>query len=197
MPNPTDSDEFNQELFKGAARHAVKSVWHEFSNRAKADVQTAPRKAVFASEDCRKGELVLVGASSSFGVALAAKMPTTAYDAGPAHKKGYRVYIAPAKLVAEATRNESGGTKNPRSVVPHWLIQPTTDPKVANMERSGHKQEVAAGNEMINIPVPILKNSKAVKQGDQLLLYGPEKVVGLKREPSGPKSLGAKKKPRL
>ena len=64
------------------------------------------------------------------------------------------------------------------------------------MERSGHKQEVAAGNGLIKLAAPILKNSKAVKQGDQLLLYEPEKVVGLKRELSVPRSPVATKKAR-
>ena len=65
-------------------------------------------------------------------------------------------------------------------IVPHWLVRNTGDTDRGNMQQSTLKcmSSFTAGREAVQNPIviPILQNSRALAEGDELLVYR-EKLV--------------------
>jgi len=83
-------------------------------------------------------------------------------------------------------------------IVPYWLVRPTTDKQTANMQIATMKSTVtiAAGDKESPeeaIMIPIMENFKALKAGDELLVYkGPTHVAAEPLAPA-PKAVPASK----
>ena len=83
-------------------------------------------------------------------------------------------------------------------VAPYWLVRETDDSDRANMHRSTLKctMSFTAGKESAAaIVIPILQNSRFVKEGDELLVYDADLAKApASIEPVQPKEKAAKKK---
>ena len=78
-------------------------------------------------------------------------------------------------------------------IVPFWLVRSTGDKDRANMHYTTMKCTVAitAGKEEANdeqILIPILQNSKQLKEGDELLIYHEQEVKTFTIEPAAAES---------
>ena len=142
------------------------------------DVQTKPRRAVYATGKFAKGELKLVATTISIGFAdVEAKVPSNSYVVGEcviSEAKSAFAYVSAGKHVFPEGDNEF-------SLVPFWFVENTHDPTKANVELGEIAVEVSGSVKKTEakarvIKVPIWTNTKVIQSGEEILHFKAEKT---------------------
>ena len=168
------------ELLKSKIRLAIDAAGEErAADLQYIEVQTKPRRAVYATEQFTKGELKLVATSTNIGFAASADtIPSSSFPLGKftVSEKQLLGYVSAGKHVYP-----SGGTDE-FSLVPFWFVGDTADPTKANVELSEVACEVTASvkraeGQSMTVKVPIWINTKVIHPNDEIIYFKAEKRV--------------------
>ena len=139
------------------------------------EVQTMPRKGVFALAKFKAKELRLV--PRSMAVWTSPNKPTVPSNMGEVckhPKTGAPIYGTIGQNVGLKL---DASTDRP-SIAPYWFVETTTDASMANLEYASMAVAVSTsckkgdGDEVL-MHVPVLQNTKKVDIGDELLIHKP------------------------
>ena len=136
-------------------------------------------KHIFAADKYPTGHLKLVPHSQTISIAAdggRAKSQTTARVT-----IGGETFTVALSAGSLPKPSQSGKPFAKAFVVPYWLVRETDDSDRGNMHRSTLKctMSFTAGKESTAedaIIIPILQNSRAVKEGEELLVYNGDLV---------------------
>ena len=135
-------------------------------------IQTKPKRAVIATDDHDKHDLMLVAASPSVShVTDVKKIPEAAVRLGTKKICGVDVYFyVTGYCSVPETRKEVGNNDWMKNFcAPYWLVQPTEHANKANMELINKPGCVGT------LPVPMMRNCKAVPSKHEFLIFKAKK----------------------
>lgn len=160
------------ETMKGFIRLALNAKLGEMK-APNVEVQETPKKGVFATNAIAKDDLSLLGWTPYIFVASQGKSPPSGCIALgsvtlPKEVGGFTAKVA----LACAPYN------SPNMIVPFWIVQSTEDTAKANMCLRTEKIEMIKGS----LQVPMMQNKRALKAGEELLIYNPERKKGIGKD---------------
>ena len=150
---------------------------------------------VFAAAKYPAGGLKLVSYSGNlYNVAVEGKekVPSGAYIQLKIRMKEVTGHVFTATFTAASAPKADATTAFAKElIVPFWLVRSTSDKERANMHRSTvpYKASMATGKEESTcdpVQVPILQNTRPLKEGEELLTYSEVEVPKHSIEPQVP-----------
>ena len=163
------------ELAKSRMKLAIDAAFQQRKGDLQGiEIQTLPRKGVFAVAKIKAKELKLV--PRSLAVALSPTKPTHPNHMGEVAKdpsKGAPLYgvIQPQFPSAESLKQG-----NPQ-LTPYWFVETTSDTSMVNLEYASMAVAVLTSckddDDKAVMHVPVLQNTKAIDIGDELFVFKP------------------------
>ena len=158
-------------------------VLYEWStgNQPKFDYELLPKKKVLARIGYAKEKAIIYPLTGQIGTHKPGKKPTTAvqvnYQGDTFADDRFHLTCPRTILPKEAIEAVSGEAKkqdDSPSIVLFWIVRRACEKEETNLKlvyetfTAGLTQN---GARPVTIEMPVLKNSKAIKKGDELVLY--------------------------
>ena len=167
-------------IIKATAVLAIHSAWCDETLES-SDAKVMMPKSVATNKAFKVGALVLSPGIQTVqvkDVKVDEKMPlytpsnlilgTTTIDE--------KVYAVVASGVSPHIKKENCRNTKPTTIVPYWMVDVTKDEAEANMKLSMDVSKHTIDIADLNVKVPLIRNSKALKVGDKLVLFVPPPV---------------------
>jgi hypothetical protein len=185
IPQPPVIKDAKLEFSKAAIRMSMSYVWDDMGEQPVDVLVTGKGKhpvfRVFASSAVNKNKMKLMAFSPQVG-ATTDNIPTNAHAVDVEVERGddtYKLYVSPPKMVlpkavaAKLDLTDEGGPL----IVPFWIVRHTQDSAKVNAERTSLAYDVKVpgmSTTMFKFSVPVVTNTRALKIGEELLLYKAE-----------------------
>lgn len=203
---PIDTLDVKSELWKARARLAVEAAYTEES-KGSVRIRTKPSKGVVTTEPAKVRAIKLVPMTTSIMVTKEndqTKGPTRIEHAFDFNKEPYGLTLVCPKLNVEERQVAVEGTCRPGAAPAlfgpaYWFVQPTRDAAEANMDTSNVKIPIDVHGAGMKLSIPIMQNSKALKEGEELFYYKPlpkASAASASRTPAAPKEASCKRAPK-
>jgi hypothetical protein len=160
--SPHVSKEFACFRMKAVIMEELCELTHKYKDvNASLKVFVKPKKFVVSTDKFAIGKLILVPSTLKVESG-SGSMASNAVDLGMISEQ--RFWLSPTvnmPLRAGAV---------PAFIAPFWFIETSSEMKEANMEFTHFSKKLGGGSES-KFTVPVLKNTKAIKDGDRLCFY--------------------------
>ena len=169
------------EFIKSSIRVLLKNAFrlHQPTTKVDLKIKDNDNKTVFASRDYAAGKLKLVPFSKYVSIEKEKKaysgFPLARVDINVLGPQGVTYVASVQRMDIKEIDRKKKKPLGDALAVPYWLVRCVRDKNIANMRQSSMActLEVGAGGEAADQPVnlPILHNVKALKEGDELVLF--------------------------
>ena len=177
-PEPSMNFEVWSEMEKSRVRLVVLEAYESFNTDRDVQIQTEPTKAVLARGDIIEGKLCLVPLTTAVQLSVAEpQQAARVCRAGLKHPKTQEpIFVAlsaPRLSFSQVSRRTGtcSATVQEELVVPYWVVRTTADSNEANTTYAYMNVPMVIGNIEYTYHVPVLKNTKALANGEELLVY--------------------------
>jgi hypothetical protein len=171
---PTDAFWWKLEYHKSIVRLALHELWLEnVATSNQLQVMVKPSRAVFAADNLKPHSVIAPLGSCVFieegSKALSGYVPMDyAFD----HKgKTWTGHLC--------KKEEMNSNGKEVFFAPYFFIRTVGDGSLANVQHGVYKVQLTVLAKQVSISIPILRNSKAIKNSSELLLYKAEEAIKL------------------
>ena len=178
VPNAAQTKDARVEAVKSKLRSALYDMYTLSDSNDKLRVHIKPQRGVIVKDNVKNGELRLVPMSPNIGVAAKVNIPTSAIACGEM-VDDQNAFILP-KI---HNRKDETLVSAEDYVVPFWYVRSTSDKEKVNVHITSSTvtclMTTAFGEAKTSIDVPLMRNTRALKAGAELLTYKADALTKL------------------